>query len=277
MPTVTQRDLSEPETVVISTGDVGNLPAVTGDGEKFLMELFSKKEVSALAKPTNTKAVPYVGNAHPMSQKWSAMSLAGLKQADYYINIDDQYTKLDPFRYWLVDAQSFMSKIDESGTVLAITQNMDLKQKLGFDLQEHYVGLFIVDINGMLVPARASFRYLKAKTIKSAADAIKMATHPAWATASDANRVASASSAPFGRIYTEAVMASKVAKSGQRAGKPYDYTIASPRPTTEAQLKLLSTNLADPEFKKKLVTAAQSYLDECTKLISQCEATKEHG
>ena len=253
----------------------------SGDGTALAEKPAEAKPASQLAIPSFVSSLPklpdvselpgqtgiYVQFAHPMSPSWPKQTAARAAEGDPLLCVEGNMLLLNPFRFFVLSVAGFRTKIDESGTVLAASENLSDKQKNGHKLDEHYSALILVIHEGQLIPAKCDFRATKADPGSTAVRTMHQASSPDWAKMGPAYAVSASFPEPWGRFVLDVTKQPYVSKT---TGRKSQLAKASVSPVTQEQIDLLVKSLADEQFISALNEVADSFKQRVSALQKAC-------
>lgn len=209
----------------------------------------------------------YVAQLQPQTGRRPTLIQAGCKDGDYYLDTGDgTIVPLNPFRFAIMTASVFKTRMSPAGEIIAATRNMGYNK----DLDEHCVAIILV-LTGEdeVTPAKAEFRRAQQGAAAAALDALKFASEPDFPSKSDAHKVAAQFPAPFGRMVTTVQVSKRVSKT---SGKPYFASEGLSQPATVTQMQAILTACNSPEFTEKLDAVKAAYDKRVEQIAKLCPA-----
>lgn len=211
----------------------------------------------------------YVGYAHSANKNYAELQQLGIKEGDFYLAENGQITRQMPLLFWLVSAEVFATTMSIKGEITFATRDLNLCTGPGETpkIEEHIVGLLIVDTGEKLVPAKGDFRGVKAGALTNAIAGVKFAAKPEFALRSTAHKIAAQFTKPWGRVFTRATTSFRVSKS---TGKPYHPATGVMKPADVDQLTRLQQALTDDGFMAAADLAKIAFADKVQELNELC-------
>lgn len=216
-------------------------------------------------------STPYVTFAFPIADKYGEMAAAipGLQTANPVLFLNNQYRKLDPFRFHLVRAtpQIWVER-NQGREALAVKVAAPARDEKQY-VEEIYTSLLVYTPSG-LVAATATFKKAATSGIKTVIGEFNLVNDAKgisdWIGRSPDHKAASAIPYPFGRFTANLKSFMKPPKG---PGKPYHMTQATTLPTTAADAAAIAkffTDEASVSSLNAVVAFTQSRYDDLVKL-----------
>lgn len=215
----------------------------------------------------------YIGIAHERNKNFAQMNKSGISSGDLYLFHESQYLKVPELNYFLVTASAFATVSNPAGDFLYASTDPNQKEatyKVGNNqftvtdrtnptkIGPHYVGLFIVNYNGNLIPIKGDFRHTQSGGMESTIEAVRAAGDPAsgWIKMSDQHKATAAFPQPFGRVFHTLRTKREI---GKGSGMEYFRTVTVSNPASVSQMQELIDALSDATFLKALEEANRNY------------------
>lgn len=208
-------------------------------------------ENTGLAKIEKGGGIPYVGFLHPRSPSYADVcnAIPGIAegQAYYATGESGQYTKLDPFKFHLIDdVFPYWAKRNNSGHAIGVKLDT---QPFGSEFKENVDALILVYTPTGVMPATIGFRGARVAAVKSAAKALKEAASAEWGNKSPDHKSSLTVDVPAFRFTTTAILGTAPNK---KTGDSYPTAKGLVKPITPAELSLLMKSVNTPAFQEAL-------------------------
>lgn len=195
---------------------------------------------------------PYVLFVSPKGQTFAKISqqIPDLQDGDPILVRGDSYTRLNPFRFYLIQAFQHFSIVDGQGQITETTLDPDVaKEDKDRKWSEHVETVLIAVLpDGSLVPATCTFKTTKTNAAHRAIDELKAAADvDSWSARSPEHKASSVASWPYARFVTTVTLKRGTAK---RSGFAFVAANAFTRPTGLADWQALGDSFKDETFKK---------------------------
>lgn len=206
--------------------------------------------------------VTYVGQAHTRSGGWMQQQAAKCSEGDWFVSLKGRITPLKPLKFFLLDARAFGTKMAGNGDIVeAAPLNESGKAPSG--LEEHVVGLVIVETPSGLVPAKVDARKAQTPVFAKMIGAVSVAGTPDFLELGDAHKIAAKFPAPFGRVVGTAVV---TPRTGRTNGFRYYHSDAEIAPSGVHEMKSLADAFQDAEFLALLDEAKKAFDERVAKI-----------
>ena len=203
--------------------------------------------VSAPLYQTN----PYVLFVSPKGQTFAkiAQQIPDLQDGDPVLIRGDKYTRLNPFRYYLIQAFQHFSVVDSLGKILETTLDPETaKNDKARKWAEHVETVLIVILpDGSLVPATCTFKTVKTNAAHKSIEELKAAEDiDSWSERSPEHKASAVAPWPYARFVSTVTLKRGTSKGGFAFVSANAFT----RPTGLADWQALGENFKDDNFKK---------------------------
>lgn len=189
--------------------------------------------------------LPYIAFAFKMADNWGSMSeqIKGLQETNPVLAVDGKYRKLDPLRFFFVEAERIYVERDQGRDAKrATTKECDFADPRK---EEVHAVVLALTPDG-LVPATLTFKKGACKGAKTVCEESNIVNDPDrigdWIARSPDHKAAAAIPYPLGRFVATVKSGMKPPKGG---GKPYLITQATTAPTTASEAALLAKFFTD--------------------------------
>ena len=201
-----------------------------------------------VAAPLNVRT-PYVLFVSPKGQTFAkiAQQIPDLQDGDPVLVNGDEYTRLNPFRFYIVDAFQHFSAVDGQGQIIETTLDAE-KAREDKEYKEHIETMLIVQHADNLVPATCTFKTTKTNAAHRALETLKKASDlESWSKLSAEHKASAAVPYPYARFITTVTLKRG---TGKKSGFAFVAANGMVRPTGLADWDRLAAFFAVPENKK---------------------------
>ncbi len=202
---------------------------------------------------------PYLSIATERANVWPQLKAAGFAEGEYYIRFPDEFRKVMPCTFFMLEADVFMTIMNSAGRITAATRDMQTDVLL---MEEHIVATLLVFTGGLLVPVVTDARRTASGAMSTAAKALRAATEPNWAADAKtpeqraAREAAMGFPVPAGRVVNRATTTGKTSAS---TGNRYYAASAETFAADASQMKAFSNAIQDPDTVLQLQTAHDAF------------------
>jgi hypothetical protein len=205
---------------------------------------------------------PYVLFVSPKGQTFAkvAQQIPDLQDGDAILIRGDSYTRLNPFRFYLVQAFQHFSIVDSQGSITETTFDLETaKQDKTRRWSEHVETVIIVIMpDGSLVPATCTFKTTKTNAAHKAIEEMRAASEVVtWAERSPEHKASSFAPWPYARF----VVTVTLKRGTSKGGFAFVAANAFTRPTGLADWQALAEAFKDDKFKKLCEAVYDRYQD----------------
>lgn len=205
---------------------------------------------------------PYVLFVSPKGQTFSkvAQKIPDLQDGDPILVCGDSYTRLNPFRFYLIQAFQHFSIVDSQGQITETT--LDREKAKADTIRrwlEHVETVLIVILpDGSLVPATCTFKSTKVNAAHKATEELRKAANTEeWAALSPEHKASAIAPWPYARFVATVTTKRGTSKNGFAFVAANAFT----RPTGLADWQALGDAFKDAEFKKLCEAVFYRYQD----------------
>lgn len=184
------------------------------------------------------------------SKSYTQCLAAGAAEGDAVIKVEGNLIVVRPFKFFLVAAAQFRTKMEMDGSISTVSLDMSKR-----DMDEHYVTMLMVLHGDNLIPCKMDFRTTKAKAAIEAIRAQHQANSAEWVKLSPAHAATTSFEIPWGRAVTEVTTQRKVSTKGL----PYFAAEPSVRPATTHEMGLLTKFAGNQENLNLFSTVFSEY------------------
>lgn len=206
--------------------------------------------------------IPYVLFVSPKGQTFAkvAQQIPDLQDGESILVRGDNYTRLNPYRFYLIQAFQHFSVVDSQGQIVETTLDPEVaREDKTRKWSEHVECVIIVVLpDNSLVPACCTFKTTKTNAAHKAIDELKVANNiEEWSKKSAEHKASAAVPQAYARFITTVTLK----RGTSKGGFAYVAANAFTRPTGLADWQALANAFQDAEFKKTCEAVYDRYLD----------------
>lgn len=186
----------------------------------------------------------FASNRSPNFALWS-QAIPGLNDGDPILIAGNKPPiKLDPFRFYLVEAFQHFSVVDSQGNLVRTSLDPEAATA-DRELKEHIETCILVIHGNELTPARCTFKTTKTNAAHTARLAVLEAGKPSWAQHSPEHKASLVCPVPWGRAIATVTLKRATSRS---SGFAYVSANARVAPSGAADWTMLAAHLKDERF-----------------------------
>lgn len=191
-----------------------------------------------------------------------AQQIPDIQDGDPVLCRGDSYTRLNPFKFYIISAFQHFSKVNGQGEIFETILDAEQAREEKGQWSEHIETLLVVILpSGELVPATCTFKTTKTNAAHTAIDNLKKAEDAAeWSKLSAEHKASAAVPAAYARFVVTVTLKRGTAK---KSGFPFVAANAFVRPTGLADWDSFATFLKDPEKKRLCEAVYNRFTDRC--------------
>jgi hypothetical protein len=199
---------------------------------------------------------PYVCFAHPKrADEWKKLTakFGQVDEGDMFFVSQEDLVKVDTIKVgWLCHKQYWVHM--NAGGTDVIAASWTEKPK---PFKEHIECVVLVYFDDKIVPANMQLRTTKCGAAREISQALEECVTPAWGEKSAAHKETLVVNQPFGRFFAEMTLGEK--RRAKTSGMLYKPLLATVKPTTLVEWRLLKAFSEDADAQKRLEDAAARF------------------